>query len=214
MTLRHDRTQISRMMSRFIWSFRVGDNIAYNFKIIFALYDDKARSSNPSIYNKSLIVQMVSIIECLMYDFVVRLEQSTNQWPAEIPAEKRGRIKERLSSEAVKVDVEYLDQRTTIRKVRNYSFDQLLKIFEEFELFGPSGHLIYTRLQDAGRLRNRIHIFNWFGNYEAKERDTYSNEKLSEIELLLDAYLNFMSTKYPRPDSPIGSDTWVADMSN
>jgi hypothetical protein len=213
MTLRHNKAQISQMMSRFIWSFHVGDNIAYNFKVVFALYEDKARSSDPDIYNKPLIVQMVSILECLMYDFVVRLEQATNQWPAQIPMEKRARIKARLTSETVKVDVEYSDQTATIQRVRNYSFDQLLNIFEEFELFGPSGHSIYTRLKDAGRLRNRIHIFNWFGNYEARESETYSNAKLAEIELLLDAFLRFMSTKYPRSDSPIGIDAWVAHMS-
>ncbi len=210
--LRHNKLQISSMMNKFIWDFNVGDNIAYNFKVLFSLYDDKDRNSHKSVYNKPLIVLVVSIIECVMYDFVVRLEQATNQYPASIPAEKRERIKIKLGSQKVKMEIEILDQTMTIQKVKNYSLDQLIKLLQEFELLGPKDHRIYSRFQVAGRLRNRVHIFNWYNNFETKERNTYSDAKLSQVELLLDGLLEFMSTHYSRPGSPEVSNVWVRDM--
>ncbi|HLW01266.1 MAG TPA: hypothetical protein VKT82_21605 [Ktedonobacterales bacterium] len=210
--LRYSKQQISAMMSRFIWNYSVGDNIAYNFKVLFALYEDKSRSAVKNIYNKPLIILIVSIIECLMYDFVVRLEQATNQWPQSIPPSKRELIKARLSSEKVKKQVEYLDQQMTIQTVRNYSMDQLIKLFKEFELFGPKDHEIYPRFVDATRLRNRVHIFNWFNNFERKERDTYSEQRLEGVEQLLDGLLEYMSETYYRPDSQPGDTFWLRDM--
>src|ERR1035438_8251462 len=128
--LRHNKQQVSVLMSRFIWSYSVGDNIAYNFKILFTLYADKDNSNNKGIYNKPLIVLVVSIIECIMFDFVVRLEQATNQYPTTISADKRAKIKAKLSSEKVTRKIKFLDQVKTVQRLKNYSLEQIITIFK------------------------------------------------------------------------------------
>src|SRR5581483_6634688 len=197
--LRYSPKQIAEMLDSFIWTFRVGDNISYNLRILFKLYEDKDRSSDKRIYNKLIIIEIVSIIESLMYDLVLRLDQATNHFPATISKERQDEIDKKLHSEKVIKEVYILNQRMRVQKVSNYSMDKMIKLFEEFQLFGHSRSGVYTRLQTAARLRNRIHIFNWWNNFEEKEWNTFSDSKLEEIEKLLNGVLSYMSRIYPRP---------------
>src|ERR1017187_4882079 len=131
--LRYDKQRIAELLDTFIWSYRVGDNICYNLRILFTLYDDQQNSANAQVYNKPIIIFVVSIIECLMYDLVTRLDSATRHYPARIPAERRLEIQARLNREKQKYGYEFLNQNMTIERVKNYSMDQLVKIFQDYE---------------------------------------------------------------------------------
>jgi hypothetical protein len=209
--LRYDKQRIAELLDTFIWSYQVGDNICYNLRILFTLYRDQQNSANPQVYNKPIIIFVVSIIECLMYDLVTRLDGATHHYPARIPADRRVEIQTRLNREKQRYIYEFLNQNMTIERARNYSMDQLVTIFQDYEFFGDNVR-VYQALQRAVRLRNRIHIFNWHGNFERNEDRTYSAAKLAEVERLLEGVLSSLSRLYPRP-SPAGQvDNWRESM--
>jgi hypothetical protein len=205
------KQEIAELMDKFIWSYSVADNICYNFKVLFTLYEDQARSADPQIYNKPIIIFIVSIIECLMYDLVNRLDGATSHYPERIPIDKRVEIAARLTREKQKYEYEHLNQRMTMQRVRNYSMDQLVKIFKEYEFFG-SNPLAYQSLQTAVQLRNRIHILNWFGNFDRREDRTYGAREVALVERLLEGVLQSLARNYPRPSSAGQTDNWKTAM--
>src|SRR5260370_40723366 len=61
----------------FMWSFKKGDNIVYNFEILWELYKAKggAEQSRKQYYNKPITLLIVAIIECIFDDFINRVGQ-------------------------------------------------------------------------------------------------------------------------------------------
>ncbi len=185
------------MLSKFIWSFKVGDNLNYNFEVLFFLYGKKdIEQTNQELYIKPLIVIIVSIIEGIFYDLMCRLDGATNHFPKHIDPNTRNEIKKRIHEEKVPYKT---TEGVTYRRIRNYTFNHLIKFFEEYELLGSKGASIYLELQEAAYLRNRIHIFNYYNNFSKDENRVFSEFRLRNVEKILDSILTIMSSIYQRP---------------
>ncbi len=48
-------------------------------------------------------------------------------------------------------------------------------------------------------MRNRVHILNYHGKLERKEKDVFKTRRLEQLEILLVQLFNFMTAVYPRP---------------
>jgi hypothetical protein len=178
-----DIGDLDNRIKKFIWSFKVYDNVKYNFRILVTLYECKQDSSvtKAKYYlNKPLIIIHVSIIEALLHDFYIRLFQSTNHFPSSIPMEKRKIIQAEF-------------------KAKNLSMDQLIKCFNKYELLGSKSSAIYPALRSLNRLRNRIHILNWYANFERDEHSVFTNNRLATTEKLTSYIINYISNNYARP---------------
>src|SRR3989344_5365130 len=72
-----------------------------------------------------------------------------------------------------------------ILRVKNYSLRQMLKLLQEFELLEPKDSPIYNNLEKATYFRNRIHIYNWFNNFEKDEKYVFTDRRLEILEKLV-----------------------------
>jgi hypothetical protein len=211
-----DQKQIAEKLAKFVWNFKVGDNIAHNFKTLYFLYKKKEESSDDQKYllNKPIIITMVSIIEGIFYDLVCRLDMSTNHFPESIDQDKREKIKRKIEREKewfTRKDF-LTDKDEKYKRIKNYKISELIKMFSECELLGDKEHLIYKHLEEASYLRNRIHIFNWFGNFEIDEDKVFNESRLGKIESLLVEILSIMEVRYKRPFQSGQDDVWYSKM--
>lgn len=211
-----DQKQISDKMAKFVWYFKVGDNIAHNFKILYFLYKKKKESLDSQKYllNKPIIISIVSIMEGIFYDLVCRLGQATSHFPESINQDKREKIKRKIENDkewSIRKDpLTNVDER--YKRIKNYKISELIKIFSEHELLGEKNNIIYQHLEEASFLRNRIHIFNYFGNFEINEDEVFNESRLEKIESLLIEILNIMEERYERPFQSGQDDVWYSKM--
>src|SRR3989304_8235025 len=63
----------------FFWDFKRMDNVNYNFGIAEILYKAKKQNGNDCRLNKPIILTIVSTIECILYDFVRRVNEHRNE---------------------------------------------------------------------------------------------------------------------------------------
>lgn len=163
----------------FIWSYKRGDNIIYNFEILDALYRVKKHEKN-NLYNKPIIIIIVAIIECILHDFVERIQQ---------------RAKDPLPNitEEIVEDIKYKGKGETrvlkeLKKMSHY----LAKI-EKHKLLGDDVR-IYGDLDELKKQRDRVHI-------QASYRDEeqyFTGDNLKLAEQALEHVLRAMFEKYPR----------------
>lgn len=196
------RREIAGRMAKFIWNFKVGDNIVFNFIILFTLYKQREslEEKNKYILNKPIAVIIVSIIEAIFYDLICRLGEATSHFPDSIAQHQRVLIKNKIDKEKQWFD--YKDNSGKIKKykrIKNYSLKEIINFLEQYELFGDKGSSIYSHLRNAFCLRNRIHIFNWFGNYERDEFTVFNESRIKKLEDLLTEIFDVMVKKYLRP---------------
>lgn len=211
-----NQKQISNKLAKFIWDFKVGDNVAHNFKTLYFLYKKKDESSDNQKYllNKPIIIIIVSIIEGIFYDLVCRLDVATNHFPEIINQEKREKIKNKIEREKewfLRKDF-LTGKDEKYKRIKNYKISELIRIFYEYEILGEKTGNIYKHLEDASYLRNRIHIFNWFGNFEIDEDKVFSESRLEKIEFLIMEILDIMEEKYNRPFQSGQDDVWYSKM--
>jgi hypothetical protein len=196
-----NQKEIETKLDTFNWNFKVGDNIKHNVQEVFFLYkikDENCISSEEKQFlNKHISIILVCIIEAILYDFVVRLSEATNHFPLIIDDKKRNDIKKYISEQ--KVPYEFKETKFKILRVRNYSLSQILKLLKEFELLEQKDSPVYTNLENATYFRNRIHIYNWFNNFEKDEKYVFTNKRLEVLEKLVIYILTTMEAKYSRP---------------
>lgn len=191
-----NRKTISEKVFTFIWSFKVGDNIVYNFQILSLLYKKKEQdSADKDLYNKPIIIFIVSIIEAIFFDLMFRLSQSTNHFPEHIPSKAREEIKEHIEKEKGK---QKRADGTIYQRVKNYQMATLVGFLKKYELLGDEKCPIYDDLKEAIFLRNRIHIFNYHNNFEEDERSVFSEDRLQSVEKILEDILEIMCSLYKR----------------
>jgi hypothetical protein len=179
-----DQNEIEIKLDKFNWNFKVGDNIKHNLEEVFFLYKIKKEYGSSikeeQFLNKHISVTLVSIIEAILYDFVVRLNDATNQFPLIIDDKKRKDIKKYISEQKVPYELKKL--RVKMLKVKNYSLSQILQLLQKFELLESKNSPIY----------------NWFNNFEIDERYVFTDKRLEILEKLFIYVLTTMEAKYSR----------------
>ncbi len=155
----------------FIGDYKLGDNIAYNFKILQALYNAQAQLSNDHercLLNKPITVILISIIEALLHDFFFRIKSHTSENSINLPKSVLDEIRTKKHNKFN----HYIDAITKY----GTSFDSKAKI-KKF-------HAGLTKLQ---QLRNRVHIQNTRKQLEKDEVKAFTAEK----KVLAEKYLEF-----------------------
>lgn len=210
--LTHTPREVAVCLASFLWGYKVGDNLAFNFKTLFFLYENREDTvdAKKHLLNKYICITIVSIIEAIFYDFILRLDGATTHFPSSIPTEKKAAIKETLNKDKVKRTRGDTLTGETIEfyRVRNYSLNQMIEIMKKFELLGRADDSLYERLEKAGHLRNRIHIVNWFNNFEVDEEGVFIDLRVTVLEDLLDSVINIMTSTYKRPFDSGQEEFW------
>jgi hypothetical protein len=76
----------------------------------------------------------------------------------------------------------------------------LVNFLKKYELLGDKNCKIYDDLKVATFLRNRIHIFNYKNNFEIDEHCVFSEDRLHDVEKVLEDIIKTMSSLYKRPN--------------
>ena len=195
-----DNAKLIEELREFNWEFSLGDNILYNLQVLRTLYHGRETLPAGHLLNKPISIQMVSIIEAILIDFLSRLDQGTKHLPTGIDENKILQMKEEIkkSKITVKVDDEMLEQYIFLKR-KMYGFAEIVKILRKYELFGNSDDDFYAQLSNFGDIRNRVHIENYHNNLEEKENRVFTSRRISELEEVLCNLWNKMKTDYKRP---------------
>ncbi len=203
------KNHIADSLSAFIWDFKIGDNIIYNLKILYVLYKDKEDSATPDLYNKPISIIIVAIIEAIFYDLVCRLDIATSHFPSHISREHKLEIKSRIEKEKV-----IYPKKSSMKRIKNYSMKEFIAFFKEYELLGKKDSVLYTHLEKATQMRNRLHIPNYHRNFESDESEVFKTRRLNAIENILGEVIQTMNKLYQRPFESGQSETWLEQLNS
>lgn len=190
--------EILEKISHFIWNFKTGDNICYNLKILDSLYEQKEKTGS-LIFNKPIAIFLVSIIEAMLLDLIERIDDGTNDLPA-ISQTSITNIKNLVAKHKTPITInDPITGVHTFNKRKNYKMKEVLTIFEDNELIGSKGDSIYKRLEIFNRLRNRVHILNYFKNFHVDENKVFENDiAIEDLSKTLVEIVDILDSKYYR----------------
>lgn len=158
------------------WDFLRKNNVNYNFKIIETLVSCQNLGKDKIHFYKPIYLLLASIIECTLFDFLLRIKIATNE---KIP-NLDSNIKESIKNKNIP------------NKLHN--FNEVCKKYNLLE-----DHM-YGAIEKIANIRNRIHIQNQDEEKPTKEWELWSNDRVKECgNLLKEMYLLLMD-KHPRPD--------------
>ena len=191
------KEDLEKRMNTFIWTYKIGDNILYNLEVIFQLAGDHNVSIKGQNYAKPISVLCISVIEAILVDFLERLDKATNHFPKKL-AVKRAEIKKELHNQQQNAQTVYEGKVYKYKRLKNFGFKDLVEFCEKFDILGPHS-ATYNALQDLGRFRNRVHIRNYFGNFEKDESQTFSEKRTQQAINYMIAVFIYIGKNYPRP---------------
>lgn len=183
---------ISKVIFTFIWDFKNGDNIIYNFDVLYELYKQRTKITpdwRKCRLNKPIIIIIVSIIECILGDFIDRIKEHSSE---KIP---------NLDSKTI-VGIKFKGTGNTkaIKKLKELThfIDQI----EKFNIFDAKTAIFYQTLHYFRKIRNRIHIQNYYGDgLNRSETMVFIDKNLHLAEVLLSIVIKKMFLKFPRPQN-------------
>lgn len=164
--------------SSFVGTFKTGDNMSYTARVLKELYLSENR-----FLVKPKVVFNTSLIDAALYDFFRRIRGHTKEF-SYLDDDVRDKIR--------KINIE---------KVRD--FKSHIYKFRHHQLLGGS-HDLYESLYSLNMLRNRVHIQNEKGSFEADERHAFTQERLILSEKCTEFVLCFLSKNYPRKSDFVG----------
>lgn len=168
----------SEYTGQFFWDFKRMDNVNYNFEIVEVLYDAKKQNQNDRHFNKPLISILLSIIECMLYDFMNRIRGFRwDSFPNITP--------EMIASVRGSSQTDEMKKLIDICRAEN-----LLQI--------SSGSTLYDDLEELNKLRNRIHIQNKYNYAHADESVAFSDSKLLLAQSSFKSVCEALCNVYPR----------------
>jgi len=163
----------------FFWDFKRRDNVVYNFSIIETLISDAIDNPESSnFYYKPVFITIMAIIECIIYDLLVRIQEHTKE----------------------KVHLNEND----IKNIKNIDLPSKLKCYNDickkYKLLSLKSINIHQSIEELIEIRNRIHIQNAKSIKPLDERDVWTPENIKKAGSILQNLVLFLSKKYPRPD--------------
>ncbi|MGH0328686.1 hypothetical protein [Sinorhizobium meliloti] len=170
--------------SGFMGGFKLGDNINFNLSAVRALYI--ARENTQSGLHrralcKPICVQIISVIEALLYDMHFKARRNTREGVGNI----------------VDSVLEY------IRTKRLDKMDHLLKSAKKHLLLGDD-EAFYEELDYLRLVRNRVHIQNDPPKLDEDEHRVFTDETVERAEKALERTLRYMSIHHQRPEHARG----------
>lgn len=163
---------------QFFWSFKRMDNVNYNFRILEILYAAK-RQNNNNLFIKPIVVIIISIIECMLYDFIERIQIHT--------ADKIPNLAQSIISyiKGKKID----------------DFEKAIRQVEKQNLLRTSNNdTIYSDLDLLRKIRNRVHIQNKEQQLDEDDYCVFTESNLRLAEKTLERVCEILCNTYPRWD--------------
>lgn len=197
---RKNLNQVKDELFSFVWEFKHGDNIMYNFKILRSLYKAKDADPDPNLLNKPISILIVSIIEAILVDFLARIDQATNHLPKGIDNQILTNIKSEIAKQKkqVKLEDEILGEQIYLKR-KMYHYGEIIGIFKKYELFGEKDEIIYEQLYAFGEMRNRVHIENYHRKLEDREDLVFTVSRVEALEEVFRSLWSKMSVDFKRP---------------
>ena len=164
--------------SKFVGSFKLGDNINHNLDILALLYGYYAAADERGkrLLCKPIILLLVSIIEAALHDLHMRIRTFTIEGVKNVG-------------------------HSVSNYVRGKQIDELEKYIasaRKHDLFDLADTRFYEALDELRKLRNRIHIQNKKGDFEPDEYNAFNDERKVLAERALEKTLRTMAAKFPR----------------
>lgn len=158
------------------------DNVNYNFQIVEALYAAKRANANNPLFNKPILITLVSMIECMLYDVICRVQQHRyDPFP-----------------NITQPIIDYfrgISETDELKKiVARVQSQNLLQI--------APGQTLYLDLDRLRVIRNRLHIQNRYGSLPRDEIHAFTNTNLSMAEQSFERVCEVLSNTYPRGNPP------------
>ena len=170
--------QFSDYTGQFFWDFKRMDNVNYNFEIIELLYQTKKQNGNNTKFNKPLIILIMAIIECMLYDLIIRIHSYRSD---PFPNISQGIV-------------------SYFRNFRETDELRVLipRIISQNLLRAGVGDSIYDDLDELRKIRNRVHIQNKYFQPPADEYNTFTDRDLQKAEKTLERVCEVLCNVYPR----------------
>jgi len=167
-------------------SFKLGDNIVHNLKILRELYtlQETGTQNQKKLMRKPIIVLIASISEALLFDLYLRIEHYTSEGVPNIPRE-------------------------VLEEIRTKTLDQFAKYINNARsksLLGPDAET-YDNLHELRKLRNRMHIQNTKNHFEPDDRVAFSCTRQTVAEKTLEHLMRLMERDHTR----VGVGGFVSD---
>jgi hypothetical protein len=168
----------SEFADLFFWDFKRMDNVNYNFQILEMLSRLKKEKNNSPLFNKSIVLQLISIIECILYDLIRRIAEHSHE---RIP---------------------FLDPEA-ITHTKSKTLDEFNAIISHIKkhnyLDVPKDGKLYVELESLRILRNRIHIQNHPKKLDKDECNIWTEANIVLAGRVLRDVVDVLISKYPRP---------------
>lgn len=160
------------------------DNVNYNFRIVTELYDAKKKSSQKSLYNKPITIILVAIIECMLYDFIIRIKgYKWDPFP---------NMTTRIAQ-----SIRGINDTDQMSKLINICRDEDL-------LQDATKGSFYDELEEVNKIRNRLHIQNKYGYSASDEHRVFTASNLLLVQETFKHVCDVLCNVYPRwNQSPI-----------
>jgi hypothetical protein len=168
--------------TRFIGSFKIGDNISYNARIVCDLYSATEAIGSKRLF-KPKIVFNVSLIDAVFYDFIRRVRSHSAEFKY-LDDDTRKKLRD--------IDISKLD-----------TFKKHLNKFRHYKLIGNHPSL-YDEIDELNKLRNRVHIQNEKGVFQKDDAAAFTTKRLRQAERCTEFVLKYVSVNYPRKDDYVG----------
>lgn len=182
------RNDLAKIVFSFIWSYKNGDNVLYNFDILNILYKSQVSSDvgYRQCFNKPITLIISAIIECILSDFIHRI---------------KGHRREKIPNLSIKqiADFRYKVKDSGLVERQYKEFNHFIQAIEKNKIFGDD-KIIYKALDFLRKVRNRIHIQNNTANdLPLDENLVFTSSNLKLAENLLNIIMDKMLNNYYRP---------------
>ncbi len=173
-----------KVKSDFMGSFKVGDNINYNFRILSLFYGFQSNSTEEKkiLLCKPIIITLTSICEAILWDLHMRITSHTVEGVRNIAQSVINMIRSK------KID----------------EFEKYIASAKKNDFFDVKDSQIYEDLDTLRKLRNRIHIQNSKNHFEPDEKNAFNYDRQIMAEKVLEKVLKVMLAKYSRRQGLIG----------
>lgn len=168
----------SDFTSNFFWDFKRMDNVDYNFEIVEILYAAKKQNNNDKHFNKPILILLMAIIECTLYDFILRINQHRSDSFPNITWRAISYFRDAGSTDVLK------------RLIPQIKSQNLMRVSENDSL--------YDDLEYLRKVRNRIHIQNKYNLLGRNEYGVFSDPTLEKAQGCLEKIYDALCNVYPR----------------
>jgi len=164
--------------SHFMGSFKLGDNINHNLRILTLLFEFQSQLhiKDKEVLCKPIIVFIASICEAVLADLHMRIRLYTLEGVKNVAQNIIGHIRSK------KID----------------EFDKYIASAKKQDLFDAADTSFYEDLDTLRKLRNRIHIQNDKRHFELDEYKAFTGPRQELAEKVLEKVMKTMLAKYSR----------------